>query len=357
MKILYFSHISWQWIKQRPQFLAEALALSGHEVVYLFREPFGTDSGIPPSPPCPRLTVRRVSVLPGSLRCPLIGFLNSRFLRRTIAWDAFDAIVLSDPRLADAVPPETAAPVIYDCMDYHAAFHTGAIRRHVTRKERELCRRADHVIVSSNALHGRLCREYGLAEDRVSVIRNAIPAAFLERYIDAGKNPETEIPCLYVGTVDFWFDWETVLAFAHAHPELEIHIAGPLLHRPAQLPLNIVTHGPVPNGQIPGLLRRARILLMPFLKNDLVSCVDPVKLYEYLACGKPVLSSFWPELEFFAGTGRLFFYRTQEEFSGTAERLLKGAPGAAAEADARFAAENTWEKRAAEYLAVLGIYL
>ncbi len=64
------------------------------------------------------------------------------------------------------------------------------------------------------------------------------------------------------------------------------------------------------------------VALIPFLENELTRATNPVKLYEYLAAGKPVVSTYLPELETVAA-GLTLVARTPEDFEQAIERSLQ----------------------------------
>ncbi|MBS7350060.1 MAG: hypothetical protein KIG95_07910, partial [Comamonas sp.] len=69
---------------------------------------------------------------------------------------------------------------------------------------------------------------------------------------------------------------------------------------PPDLPSNVELRGPIAHESISGLMRTWHAGLIPFLKNELTQSVDPVKYYEYRACGLPILSTMFGEMLFHA---------------------------------------------------------
>ena len=87
----------------------------------------------------------------------------------------------------------------------------------------------------------------------------------------------------------------------------------------------------------------AHALLLPFRVDELTRGVDPVKLYEYVALGKPVLAAHWPALERFAPF--VTFYRdTAQLVERVRTRAIPAPPPA--EARAAFLAPQSWQARA-----------
>ena len=207
-------------------------------------------------------------------------------------------------------------------------------------KEKQLCRRADAIICSSEFLKSLLAENFSFCKDKITVIRNAASDDFLQ---NSGKKDIPPTDLLYAGTIDTYFDWQSVISYARQHPERKIRLAGPVKTLPENLPENIELYGKVPHSEIPALLQSASLLLIPFILNELTEAVDPVKMYEYLASGKPVLSSYWQELDYFSNNSKLHFYHNQDEFSTLAEILLKESRDSVP--DQEFLAKNSWSIR------------
>lgn len=347
MKVLYFSPVEWNWIKQRPHFMAEALASEGNEVHFCSRSPWGKKAFWSKfRQESEKLLIRDFTVLPCALRFPWIEKWNARSLRKILFRENYDAVVLTDPRLVTILPgpEEFQTPVIYECMDRNSYFYEGKLREQIRKREEQLCRRAAAIVVSSNALKTILQEDFSVPPEKITVIRNAVADNLLDK---VQINAQEPVDLLYAGTIDHWFDWDPVLAFAGRNPGRKIRIVGPAAVSPKKLPENIEMYGSVPHSEIPGLLQNASVLIMPFHPNDLIRAVDPVKMYEYLTFGKPVIASYWEELEFFRGNKNLYFYQEPEEFSAHAERLLETE--AAWTADKAFLQANSWSKRGHEF--------
>jgi glycosyltransferase involved in cell wall biosynthesis len=100
---------------------------------------------------------------------------------------------------------------------------------------------------------------------------------------------------LYVGSLDSRLDVGALLALARELPDAEIALVGPLLDAKHVAPLeqaaNIRVHSPVAREQLTGLIRAADVGLIPHVSSPLTRAMSPLKLYEYLAGGLPVVAS------------------------------------------------------------------
>src|SRR5262249_12126399 len=108
----------------------------------------------------------------------------------------------------------------------------------------------------------------------------------------------------YYGALAEWFDYEMLDAVAARREDWNFLIIGPSLDssakqrgRSLRRHKNVYWIGPRPYQELPAYLRLFDIALIPFQVNDITQATSPLKLYEYLAAGKPVLSTPMPECE------------------------------------------------------------
>jgi glycosyltransferase involved in cell wall biosynthesis len=100
---------------------------------------------------------------------------------------------------------------------------------------------------------------------------------------------------LYVGSLDARLDVPGVVAIARALPQATVVLAGPLLDSGHLAPLraepNVEIHAALPRGAVAGLIRVADVGLIPHIRSALTEAMSPLKLYEYLAGGLPVVGA------------------------------------------------------------------
>jgi glycosyltransferase involved in cell wall biosynthesis len=154
----------------------------------------------------------------------------------------------------------------------------------------------------------------------------------------------------YSGAVYDWFDVDLVCKLAELHPEYSVLIVGPVgygLEEFRKHP-NITLVGVKKYDVVPKYVAYMDVCLIPFKINRLTLATCPIKLYEYLAAGKPVVSTAVPEVcnnasEFvYVGESREDFIRKVEEAVEESEKLGNEAMVARR---VRFAEDNSWEKR------------
>lgn len=149
----------------------------------------------------------------------------------------------------------------------------------------------------------------------------------------------------FVGAVATWLDWELIRMISYL-PLVELVFVGPLygLNSPLQRP-NIKYLGHVPYDQIPKKITEFDVCLIPFLLNDMTKGVNPIKFWEYLATGKPVISTALPEV---LNTGLATIidhknYATAQICDSYSDRINR----------MEYAKKNSWNERAKRMIEVI----
>ena len=159
---------------------------------------------------------------------------------------------------------------------------------------------------------------------------------------------------LFAGAAYAWFHHELLFEVASMRPDWRFALVGP--RGPAlagsRLPANVLAVGRKPYGELPWYIARADVTFIPIRKGGTYDNCDPVIVYEYLLCGKPVVATPYPsavELSEFVSTAE-----TPGAFADAIERALAGANDAGAvRRRVEFAFANTWEERAAQALRII----
>ena len=100
----------------------------------------------------------------------------------------------------------------------------------------------------------------------------------------------------------------------------------------------------VPHDMVFAVMEHSDALIMPFVLNELILSVNPVKLYEYIYSSKPCLAPRYGESEAFGDY--VYLYESKEECCRTINELINGK-GAKHSKDENitFALSNTWKER------------
>lgn len=350
--VFVFSVIDWHFRIQRPQHLARGFARMGRRVFYISSTFVDSDDpGYRIERLDPTLELYSVQLhVPGA---PAIYFAQpTPEAQRRIelglakligAFGATSSVsVLQHAywyRVAFAMPNSLR---VYDCMDHHEGF--GNVPAELIAAEKEMLRRSDLVVVTSSWLETIARKENA----SVAVVRNAGEYAhFAGRPADVFRDPQGRRVIGYYGAIAEWFDLALVRAVATAHPDCLVLLvgndtvqAGKAL---ADLP-NVQFTGEVPYAKLPFYLWGFDVCLLPFQVIPLTLATNPVKVYEYLAAGRPVVAIDLPEIAQF---GKLV--RTAKDTGAFVVEVgsALSQPGTPEEVEARraFAREQTWDHR------------
>jgi hypothetical protein len=358
MRLVYFSPVSWASFAQRPHKFVEWFhGRTGGEVLWI--DPYPTrfpslsdfrrlgakeDSQQCSNPPW--LRVIRPSALPIE-PLPGSGLVNALVWRKL--FHEIDGFVSQQPTLLAIGKPSVLALAVvkrikgvrsvYDAMDDFPAFYSGLSRLAMRRRERQLVRNVNTVLVSSTALKQRWS---GPGMD-VRLVHNGLDLNVLPlpKLRDGARGTKV---LGYVGTIATWFDWEWVIALAKARPSDVVRLIGPVFApAPVALPQNIEMLPPCNHqAALVGMLD-FDVGLIPFKKNVLTASVDPIKYYEYRALGLPVVSTDFGEMAFRGGEEGTFISRGVQDANG----LIQSALGYSADPESvrQFAARNSWQTR------------
>jgi glycosyltransferase involved in cell wall biosynthesis len=256
------------------------------------------------------------------------------------------------PALVAALDRLPSRLLVYDCLDAVAAFRPG--QPEVEAAEATLARRADVVLATSPELEARMRRH----NPRTVLVPNAADYDHFSRRVAAAELP-AELRGLprpligYVGELAAWFDTDLIQGLARRHPEWSIVLVGPATAevRRALPDANVHFLGRRPYSELPRYLAGFDCCLIPFRACPLTAAVSPVKLYEYLAAGKPVVSTPLPSVLPFA---KEVLVAADERFLEAVEEAVTGRNDVvASEARRRRARAHTWDQRVARILEAL----
>ena len=163
---------------------------------------------------------------------------------------------------------------------------------------------------------------------------------------------------VYVGALDAWFDCDLVADAARRMPGTSFVLIGPdelIAQRIERLP-NLHLLGRRAYGDLPAYLQHADAGMIPFDVEgypQLVHGIHPLKLYEYLACGLPVVAVAWQELETLKAP--IYLSRSSEQFIEYLRQALEDKTGV--DERVAFAAQADWGRRLEAFLNALEVGL
>lgn len=356
-KMAYLMHVDWDWIKQRPHFLYEEL--TRHYSVDLFYinklYSYKTGGNRNSWDVFSESKVRKVRKLPLSGRSKGLRIIE-RLINRSVdqSLKQYEYIWITSPLLLDFVSLDHLENkiVIYDCMDDFLGFYTGGRGTDRLRElEVRLVMRADRIITSSEYLKNKMINSYRqyLTSEPI-VVNNGISPSLIKKdkkasllKSDAKKTSPDLLNLMYIGTIGKWMDFDIILRVLDQVPECMFTLIGPI---ETKIPLHprIQCIGTVKHDQLSEYAQTANALVMPFVLNELVRSVDPVKIYEYIYFNKPILVIDYAEMEKFKPFVHL--YSEERELVQLVRKVRDKKIEPYSHADAIiFLRNNTWKDR------------
>jgi glycosyltransferase involved in cell wall biosynthesis len=242
-------------------------------------------------------------------------------------------------------------PIVYDCLDDQQAFgalHTG----NVPELEPELIRESALLITSGRTLYDR----HRPNHPNAILIENAADFELFANARPSGQFDRLPHPVIgFFGAFSEWLDLDWIAESARRFPEWSFVYIGregfasvdarKAWQRAVSAP-NIHVLGQVDLRTLAGYLAEFDVCTMPFRDLPITRSMNAVKIFEYLAAGKPVVAPDLPETNPLAGRGLISVYQSSEEsFQLLREAAAAGPRDGLAQARRRFASENTWRMR------------
>lgn len=233
--------------------------------------------------------------------------------------------------------------IIYDCMDdWPNLWPYPKEITEVIKSENHLITASDLIFVVSEKLKERMMKY-----DKNSIlIPNGVD---YEHFSKVKPVPEEmkEIPhpiVGYIGAIFEWVDVDLISEIAKKKPYWSFLLIGPIDQTLVFPKLsNIYLLGPKPYRSTPAYLYHFDVCIIPFKINIVTSSADPIKMYEYMAAGKMIISSDLPEVRkipnaMIADGADDFIHKIEEALKVSEKREIM-------EMNKRYAAKNTWDRR------------
>ena len=232
---------------------------------------------------------------------------------------------------------------IYDVIDDWEAFHdSGHAIWYDKDIEAYVTLNSDIITAVSPVISDKLAKNFGA---KVKLLPNALSSEALDHESQDGLHvdmPHGDITIGYFGHLTpAWFDWDLVKMVATMHPEWVFQIIGYGEPKNLSLPNNVCLAGKVRPNELKNYSKHWNVAMIPFKKTALSMAADPIKLYEYIYMGLPVVVT---------GISHIGFHdmvkvaKTMAEF----EKYIQEASSLVV-SDAlhqKFLKENTWDERA-----------
>ncbi len=328
MDLICFSHLRWNFVFQRPQHLLTRF--SNDRRVYYVEEPIfnaiKNEYTIQQDPAYPNvfIVIPQVSVdTPVEERNLILKeLIDSLIVNENI--ETYFIWYYSPMALAwsDHLDPEM---IVYDCMDELSAFKFAPAD--LKNIEKELMRISNIVFTGGRSLfeakktlHQNIfCFPSSIDKEHFAQARSV--------NVDPADQESIPHPRLgFFGVIDERLDIDLLDKLSDLRPDWHIVLVGPVVKiDPASLPQkqNIHYLGGKNYKELPAYLSGWDIALLPFAKNESTQFISPTKTPEYLAGGKPVIStSITDVVNPYGINGLVEIADSAEDFICAAERLL-----------------------------------
>lgn len=281
-----------------------------------------------------------------SLNESLIRLRIRRILRKfgVVDYIFINAFNFHYPTVARKLSPRLK---VYYCLDPVTGNFDG---KHGVKSEAMLVRDSDLVICSSRSLY----------ESKLRINPNSylVPNAADILHSSKALRPETPVseslagiprPVIgYFGSIEHRFDFRLMYNVASAHPEWSFVLAGPVFAEDLEgldKLGNVHFIGRVPYSAMPSVIKGFDVAVIPFRREEGSAAVFPLKLFEYLGAGKPVVATdFNPDLEEYT-EGVVAYCVDAKSFGEAISREMENDSPERIAARTRLAALHTWEER------------
>ena len=355
--IIIFPILDWDFRFQRPQQLASQFAKMGHRVFYLKaglyyrpdRSPLinkagdnifivNLSGGIHHIDFTSHLSNENIEDLAYSLRIIKDHLLiNSAIIKVDLPFWGNLAIKLNE---------EFGWKLIYDCMDLHSGFSDK--RPSLEQEETSLLQTSDVVLASSHLLYEHV-KQFN--KNAFLVPNGADFEFFHQAYFNTAIKDIHHFrhPIIgYFGAISDWFDSQLVGKLASDHPEWTFVLIGDTHMadlKPFEDLSNLHLLGEKPYSQLPDYLSIFDVCIIPFKDIPLTNATNPVKVFEYLSAGKPVISTKLNEISKYEAFVKLAVTKEDWEIA-IQESLTEVKTHDLLNKRFDFAKQNTWEERA-----------
>jgi len=180
--------------------------------------------------------------------------------------------------------------IIYDCVDDHASFGGLINPSFVNALEKKTVEVSDVVITTGNEFLKDKLKKFGKEPVQIP---NGVDYALFSNWLNNKESLNIKNQIVYVGAIANWFDIDLVKYIADSFKDYEILLIGfasvdisDLLSKE-----NVKFLGKLTQEQFAPILWQSKAAMIPFKVNDLTRKIDPLKAYEYLASGVPVVST------------------------------------------------------------------
>ncbi len=360
--VICFSHLRWNFVFQRPQHLLTRLTTK--IPVHFWEEPVfaseiepelqiavGADDVTVVTPRLPHGLLSTET--DAALRLLLDDYLVQQGLTQILAWYYTPMAIAFTNHL-------TPEAVVYDCMDELSAFQ-GAPPELIER-EQKLFAKADVVFAGGASLYESKRNQH----DNVHLFPSSIDrkhfAAAREFTVDPSDQSKIPSPRIgFFGVLDERMDRDLLRAIAKARPDWHFVLIGPVVkiqHEDLPHGDNLHYLGPKAYADLPTYLANWDVAMLPFAQNASTKFISPTKTPEYLAAGKPVVSTpIRDVVKPYGEQGMVHIAESPAEFVVAIERSLQPTDARKLATVEEYLNSTSWDKTFQEMMTAIAVVL
>ena len=373
MDIIYFSNSLWNSMKQRPHHIVCELSKNNRVLFvnpptniynYFFTTKEYLLDTITKIPNSELYISKAICTLPFKNYFKIINsfyqYLLTKKIKKIIKKYQFDSPVvwLTFPNQASQISKYGEEIVCYECMDEYSELEKTFNNRFITQLEDEILKKATIVIATSN----KLKENKSLINKNTYLSTNAADFGFFNRIITDQSIRKIELfnntnkTVGYIGAIREWVDIQLIYGIAKKRKDWNFLIVGPLginVKDLRSLP-NVILPGQIPFDELLPYLKAMDVTIVPFVLNNLIDNTNPIKIYEYLAAGKPVVVTPFPEA--FNFQDNISIASGIDDFINTIEHILNSDNKNKIEERVNFAKINSWQARVKKIMDLIELH-
>ena len=272
------------------------------------------------------------------INCWIMGFFISN-IRKKLSINNIHVLWVGHPYAGDMKLESDM--LVYDCFDEHSGFR-GIFRSTAVKDiEKDLIVRSNLTIFSAQ----HLSDQKEIMANKSIVIRNG--SDYDHFYMDPHKSLLNDNSILYSGVISDWVDIELIKYLVRNMPDFIFRFVGPVRKNwldSIKTLNNVDIVGEVPYEELPEYYCKAAACIIPFDPTwELIKSTNPIKLYEYLASGKPTVSTRFYEVE--KCSHYLSLADSHDEFKSHLLETIRNNNYESVLKRQEFAKSHSWESR------------
>ena len=356
--LVVVSHLRWSFVWQRPQQLLSRLA-QYHRILFIEEPVYAEDGDTNLSAVCEQVMPNVTTLTPVIPKSeandtPLWLWPDQSHIiqqvRQALKQLEFGPRALwfytpTPAFMVEAVQPEMT---VYDVMDELSLFKFAP--EFLLENERKLIGNAAVVFTGGASLYD--------GKKHLNPNTHLFASGVDSKHYASALDPSTTEPdwmrdipqprAAYIGVIDERLDYDIIAAMAQARPDVQFLMCGPVVKvDPTHLPQapNLHYPGQQSYADLPRILKGANVCLMPFARNEATKFISPTKTLEYMATGRPIVSTPIKDVERFY-SDLVYLAETPDAFIAQMDAALNETPEVRAhkrKREEKILAEQAWD--------------